>query len=92
VNAITSQIMASARIPLYMPTDREAIQLSLKTCARVKHPETRVVWIQNTLALGEIYASEALLPEIRKHPQLEALGEPQPMRFDDKANLVFPPG
>jgi hypothetical protein len=88
VNAITSQIMASARIPLYMPTDREAIQLSLKTCARVKHPETRVVWIQNTLALGEIHASEALLPEIRRHPQLEALGEPQPMRFDDKGNLM----
>jgi hypothetical protein len=92
VNAITSQAPSSVRIPLYMPTDREAIQLCLKCCPRVKHPETRVVWIKNTLALEKIYASETMLPEIKKNPQMDVLGEPQAMRFDDKGNLVFPAG
>jgi len=88
VNAITSGILATARIPLHMPTDREAVQLALKTCARVQHPESRIVWIRNTLSLGNIYASEPLLPEIQKHPQLEILGDPKPMPFDGKGDLI----
>ncbi len=92
VNAITAGLMAGARIPIHMPTDKEAIQLALKTCFRVKHPETRVVWIKNTLALEKVFASETLLPEIKKNTQLEILGEAKPMRFDAAGNLVFPPG
>ena len=89
VNAITSGVLATARIPITMPTDREAIQLALKTCSRVKHPETRIVWINNTLSLEKIFASEPLLPEIRKNSQIEVLGDPRPMPFDGKGNLVF---
>lgn len=89
VNIITSQVLASARIPLYMQNDREAIQVALKTCARVKHPQSRIVWIKNTLALENIFASEPLLPEIQKHPQLAILGEPQPFKFDDRGNLLL---
>ena len=89
VNAITSGILATARIPVHMSTDREAIQLALKTCARVEHPESRIVWIRNTLSLGNIFASEPLLPEIRKHPQLEILGDPRPMPFDEKGSLIL---
>ena len=89
VNAITSGVLATARIPITMPTDREAIQLALKTCSRVKHPETRIVWIKNTLSLEKIFASEPLLPEIRKNSQIEVLGDPRPMPFDGKGNLVF---
>ena len=88
VNAITSGVLATARIPLHMPTDREAIQLALKTCSRVKHPETRIVWIKNTLSLEKIFASEPLLPEIRKNPQIEVLGDPRSMPFDGRGNLV----
>jgi hypothetical protein len=89
VNAITSGILATARIPIYMPTDREAIQLALKTCPQVRHPETKIVWIKNTLSLEKIYASEPLLPEIRRHPQIEILSDPRPMPFDGKGNLAL---
>ncbi len=89
INAITSGVMASARLPMHVSTDREAIQLALKTCPRVNHPESRIVWIKNTLSLEKIYASEPLLPEIRRHPQIELLGDPQPMKFDGGGNLVF---
>ena len=89
INAITSGVLAAARIPLNVPTDREAIQVALKTCARVNHPQSRVVWIKNTLSLEKIFASEALLPEIRKNAQLEVLGDPKPMNFDEKGNLIL---
>jgi hypothetical protein len=90
VNAITSGVLATARIPLQMPTDREAIQLALKSCARVKHPETRIVWIKNTLSLEKLYASEPLLAEIRKNSQIEILGDPRPMPFDGNGGLSYP--
>jgi hypothetical protein len=83
VNAITSGILATARIPITMPSDREAIQLALKTCSRVKHPETRIVWIKNTLSL------EKMLPEIRENSQIEILGDPRPMPFDAQGNLAL---
>ncbi len=89
VNAITSGILATARIPIHMPTDKEAIQLALKTCARVQHPNSRIIWIKNTLSMGQIYASEPMLPEIRKHKQLEILGDPQPMPFDQEGKLLL---
>jgi len=89
INAITSGVLAAARIPINMPTDYETIQVALKTCARVDHPKSRIVWIKNTLSLGKIFASEALLPEIRKNSQLEVLGDPKPMSFDEKGNLLL---
>jgi Lactate racemase N-terminal domain len=89
INAITSGVLAAARIPLNVPTDLEAIQLGLKTSFRVNHPESRIVWIKNTLALEKIFASETLLPEIRKNSRLEVLGDPKPMHFDEKGNLLL---
>jgi hypothetical protein len=40
------------------------------------------------LALEKIFVSEAMLPEIRKNPQLEILGDPKAMSFDEKGNLM----
>jgi hypothetical protein len=89
INAITSGVLATARIPIHMPTDQEAIQLALKTCARVEHPQSRIIWIKNTLSLEKIFASETMLPEIKANPQLEVLGEPKAMQFDGKGNLLL---
>jgi hypothetical protein len=75
-----------------MPTDREAIQLALKTCSRVRHPETRIVWIKNTLSLEKVFASEPLLSEVRKNSQIEVLGDPRPMPFDGRGALTLVAG
>jgi hypothetical protein len=72
-----------------MPTDREAILLALKTCARANHPQSRIVWIRNTLALERIWASEPLLAEMKGHDQIEIEGDPAPMPFDEQGNLLF---
>jgi hypothetical protein len=90
INAITSGVLATARIPINLPTDYEAIQVALKTCFRVNHPESRIVWIKNTLALEKIFASETMMPESQKNPQLEILGDPKAMSFDAKGNLLLP--
>jgi hypothetical protein len=89
INCITSGVMASAKLPIHMPTDREPILLALKTCARVDHPQSRIVWIRNTLALERIWASEPLLEELKRHPQIEIAGDPAPMPFDEQGNLLY---
>ncbi len=89
INCITSGVLASAKLPIHMPTDREAVLLALKTCARVRHPQSRIVWIRNTLALERIWISEPLLPEMKESPQIEIAGDPVPMPFDDAGNLLF---
>jgi hypothetical protein len=88
INCITAGVTASGKIPIHMPTDREAILLALKTCARVRHPQSRIVWIRNTLALDRIQISEPLITELKGHPQIEIDGDPAPMPFDEAGNLL----
>ena len=47
-----------------------------------------MVRIKNTLHLGEIYISEALLPEAEKNPSIEVLGKAEEFRFDSLGNLL----
>ena len=69
--------------------DREAILLALKICARVRHPQSRIVSIRNTLALERIRVSEPLLAELKDHPQIEVEGDPSAMPFDGEGNLLY---
>jgi len=89
INCITAGVTASGKIPIHVPTDREAILLALKTCARVRHPLSRIVWIRNTLALEHIRVSEPLLEELKGHSQIEIEGDAAPMPFDGQGNLLY---
>jgi len=46
------------------------------------------VRIKNTLLLGEIEVSDALLPEVRRRTDLTELGAPTPLAFDVTGRLV----
>ncbi|HEY3425531.1 MAG TPA: lactate racemase domain-containing protein [Negativicutes bacterium] len=89
-NSITSTFLNSAKIPIYLNNDFEAIQVALKACPLVTHPNSRVVWIKNTLQLDQIFVSEALLPEIKGKSDLKITGEPKAMEFDKNGNLSYP--
>ncbi len=86
-NVITSTLLDGGLIPMIMNTEREAIQLAVKTVLRVKPQHTRIVRIRDTLTLGDILVSETMLDEARAHPQLEITGDPAPFLFDDQGNL-----
>ena len=46
-----------------------------------------MVRIKNTLKLGEIEVSEALLEEVQKEPNLELVSELYELSFDEEGNL-----
>ncbi|MGB3244346.1 MAG: lactate racemase domain-containing protein [Sulfitobacter sp.] len=82
-NAITSQVVIQAKIPMVMPCDRSAIQTVVKTCGVADITQVRLLRIPNTLKLEYIYASEAMLPELRERAGLEVISELEEMRFED---------
>ena len=87
-NVITSTYLDGAAIPIIMNTDREAIQLAVKTVVRVKPQDTRIVRIPNTLQVMDLHVSEPMMDLVRANPSLfEVAGEPEAFRFDAKGSL-----
>jgi hypothetical protein len=88
-NIITSCNLDGAAIPMIMNSDREAIQLAVKTVVRVKPQDCRIVRIRNTLQLAEIQISEPMFEELRGQPErFEAVTGPAPLAFDASGTLA----
>ena len=88
-NIITSCNLDGAAIPMIMNTDREAIQLAVKTVVRVKPQDCRIVRVRNTLQLSEIQVSEPMLEEVRTQPQrFEVVSAPTALAFDANGTLA----
>lgn len=88
INCITACEPGAAKVPPTYETDREAIETALSCIGLTPPEQARVVRIKNTLLLGEIEASEALLPEIAGRADLTRLGEPVLLAFDAAGRLV----
>lgn len=88
-NIITSMNLDGGAIPIIMNTDRDAVSLAVKTVVRVKPEHCRIVRVRNTLHLGEIEVSAAMLPEIERQPErFEVVARPHDWPFDAQGNLA----
>lgn len=87
INTVTATFVERGAIPVTMETDREAIELALKTCWVPDPERVRMAVIRNTRALETIRLSEALLPALRERGDLRVEGEPEPLRFDESGRL-----
>lgn len=89
-NCITSTVLASARIPCVVASDKEAIQICIRTCNKIDKDNVRMVRIANSLHIGEIMLSESYFNDVNAgiYPGVEALDEPSELIFDDDGNLT----
>ena len=87
-NAIASIAPLGAKLPMMYDTDHQAIEAALATIGLTEPPDAKVARIRNTLALEHLHVSEALLPEVRKRPELEVLEGPFEFRFGETGNLI----
>lgn len=85
-NSITSTSLGFSKIPLIMPSDRDAIALCIRTCNGIDTAAPRIIRIRNTSALEEIEVSEGCLPHLPAN--MEVLTRPYPLPFDDNGNLL----
>jgi hypothetical protein len=87
MNNLTACFLWRSKLPFSFPTDRECIEVGLKTCWQPKQNELRVAFIPNTLELAELWVSPVLWEEARGKRDLEVKGEPRPVPFDATGNL-----
>lgn len=86
-NIITSTLCNTARLPMVMANDREAIQCAIKTCAGADKQHLRIVRIKDTAHLEEIEISEDLIAQAKATPGIEVIGEPYELPFDENGGL-----
>lgn len=88
INSLTASNPMPSKAPIHFPTDRECIEKILPTCGKLDISECSIVWIRNTMELGEMLASENLVEELEQNHHIEFLSEPQEIEFDGAGNLV----
>ncbi|NHN33023.1 lactate racemase domain-containing protein [Paenibacillus agricola] len=81
-NALTSTVVNTVKIPMFMETSELAVKAAIRTCNAPDLSKVRLVRIPNTLHVQEIWISESLLSEARQKADIEILGEPE--------NMIFP--
>lgn len=86
-NCITSTVLESARIPCIVASDKEAIQICIRTCVNIDKDNVRIVRIPNSLHIEHIMLSEAYYEEVKKYPNLVIESEPEYLEFDEEGNL-----
>lgn len=80
-NALTSTVVKTVKMPMFLETETLAVKAAIKTCNAFDLTKVRVVRIKNTLELKEIWISEGLLAEAKERKEIEILSEPVPLQF-----------
>ncbi|MEN6406484.1 MAG: lactate racemase domain-containing protein [Thermoguttaceae bacterium] len=87
LNALASGHLSAAMIPLDYETDRKMLADALGTIGLVKPPQARLMWIADTLHLGEVECSEIYLGEAQRREDLDILTPPRNLPFNVAGNL-----
>jgi len=87
-NNVTASELGGGRTPIWMPDDRSAIALAIATCPRIDRAAPRLVRIESTLRLDEMWVSESLWQSDGvRNSRLAALGEPVEIDFTPQGHL-----
>jgi hypothetical protein len=79
-NALTSTVVKTVKMPMFLETETLAVKAAIKTCNAFDLTKVRVVRIKNTLELKEIWISEGLLAEAKERKEIEILSDPVPLQ------------
>jgi hypothetical protein len=88
VNCLTGMGPENGRIPIFFERDREVLSTAHDNSGVLHPQDLRILWAKNTLELEYLYASQALLKEVRSNPRLEILSDPFELPFDQNGNLI----
>lgn len=86
-NILTSGNLQVVKYPLNYDTDREILDAALPTIGLTEPVDAKILWIKNTLKVGEVECSAAYLPQARKRDDLEILTSLHDLPLDHSGNL-----
>ena len=87
VNAVIGGCPEHARLPLVLPSDREAVETAARSVGSAGPEQLKLIRIKNTKQLGEIDVSSAYRDEIMRRKDLEIVAEKSPLHFDEDGTL-----
>lgn len=85
-NSITTGIFNSVKMPIALENDQAAVDTALGAVPVLE--KVALVRIKNTLMLETFWASEALLPALRKLDHIDIDERPLKMRFDQNGRML----
>ncbi len=81
VNSLIATVTSVARLPMILPTDLDAVKAAILTCNIHNFSKVRLVRIRDTLHLGELLVSEALVDEVSAKPNVTSVEGPLELKF-----------
>ena len=85
LNALTSRVLRSSRLPICLDHDRVALETALEQVPDAQ--KVRMARIVNTMSLEVFWASEALLPELREKAGVSVDEVPLHFEFNSEGKL-----
>jgi len=88
INTVTAVTPEKARLPIVCENDKEAVDFAIATAGPVDCESVKIVWINHTSRLDEMWISTGLVDEAAQRENLSIMGNEHEMRFDDSGNLI----
>lgn len=86
-NAITCTVLGGVRIPVVMESDKEAIQVCVRTCVEIDKTNPKIVRIPNSLHIEHIMLSEAYYNQAKQMSNITIESEPEYLKFNENGDL-----
>ena len=90
LNSRVSLNPVPSKLPMHLPSDREALSLALGHLGLPEPSEQRAVWIRNTLSLNRLAISTSLAGEAAQIRGWRLAPEARVPQFDSKGDLATP--
>ncbi len=90
VNAVTACMPEDARLPLTLPTERDAVAVALATVRPHSVKDVRIVHIMNTSEVSRLLVSEGCLPALEEREGIGIGATRMKLQFDAHGDLVTP--
>jgi hypothetical protein len=90
VNAVTSCMPEDVRLPLTLPTERDAVAAALATIRPHDVDNLRIVQILNTSEVNRLLVSEGCLHALAERADIEIGANSLRLEFDAEGNLLSP--
>jgi len=87
VNAVTSRGVELVRIPFIVDSDKEAVQMALRTCIGNDKEHPKIIRVADSFHTEYLWISEYMKAEAEANERIEILSDPEEWVFNKDDNL-----
>ena len=88
INSLTAGHVVAAAIPMHFDSDRQVLEAAAMQAGLATIEQLKWMWIKDTLHLTDVLCSEAFYEDAIRREDLDLLGEPEAIQFDEQGQLI----